>query len=635
MSGIAGICNLDGAPADPVVLQAMMQAIAHRGPDASGSWIDGPVALGHLMLQATPESLRETQPFANPAAGLCVTFDGRVDNGVQLRATLDARGYVSRTGTDAELLLQAYECWGEGCAREILGDFAFAIWDVKNHNLFCARDQLGIKPFYYVVDRRRFIFGSELQQLFAGSGIVREPNEGMIGEYLANAITSRDETLYRGVLRLPPAHCLSVRQGKVALRRYWDIDPARAIRYRTDAEYAEHFMEIFKQSVQCRLRSHRPVSMDLSGGLDSSSIVSVVQILKRNGEIPATDTEACSLVFPGMACDESGYIDDVVRKSGIKSTLLAPYEPAVSCHEEYVGLHGDFPGNPGNYMWKSVLARATARGARVHLTGIGGDDWLSGTEPRYLELLRGFRLGELLRRARADADSEGFVTTLRQEIREGIMSALSPAAIRTIRGVLGRRGVPEWINIEFAGRSRLSERLEKKRPPRGFEAPQQRDLHGWLNSGYFPHSLEYDDRSSALAGIEFRHPFHDRRIVELGFAMPREQFWRRGQTKFVLREAMKGILPESVRQRSSKADFSHSVADTFRALGGESLFDTLSSTPMQWVDKGQIRAMCHQMMRLYARGDEHYASLIWPPWTMFGIDLWYKMTFENLSAPLK
>lgn len=632
MSGIGGICDLAGAPADPWTLRTMMQAVAHRGPDGSGSWFDGPVALGHVMLHSTPESVGEIQPFADPATGLCVTLDGRVDNGAELCTALKRKGYETRGCADSELVLLAYACWGEDCAREILGDFAFAVWDSRKQTLFCARDQIGIRPFYYAIDRRRFIFGSELQQLFAGTGLAGEPNEGMIGEYLANAITSRDETLYRGILRLPPAHCLCVRRGAVVRKRYWDIDPARAIRYRTDAEYAEHFMSVFKESVRCRLRSHRPIGVELSGGLDSSSIVSVVQLLRREGAIPQIDVEACSLVFPGMECDESTYIQDVVAKSGVDSVLLTPPVPEASCHQEYVRRHLDFPTYPRSHMWNLALSRTRDRGGVVLLSGIGGDDWLAGAPPGYLDMIRESKFGDLLhflRRAHEDAQWVGLASALRREVRSRVVSALPPAALRVVRTILRRRGVPDWIDPGLARRSHLQERLERVRPPRSFATPHLRQYYSWLNSGYLPHSLEYGDRLCAVAGIETRQPFHDRRIVEMGFALPGEQTWRRDQSKVVLRKAMKGLLPESVRQRVTKAEFSEPEAEALRALGGELLLDSLAPNSMRWVDKDQVRARCQQVMQLYARGDEKYKSLMAPLWMVFGIDLWYKICIEK------
>lgn len=160
MSGITGIYHLDGRPVDPALLRRMTDIIGHRGPDGAGYWLDGPVGLGHRMLHPTPESLRETQPLLDETGNLCLTLDGRVDNREELRTALEDKGTKLRTDTDAELVLQAYECWGEECPKKIIGDFVFVIWDGRMRQLFCARDPLGVKPFYYYTDGRTFLYGS-------------------------------------------------------------------------------------------------------------------------------------------------------------------------------------------------------------------------------------------------------------------------------------------------------------------------------------------------------------------------------------------------------------------------------------------------------------------------------------------
>ena len=632
MSGIAGIYNLDARPVDRARMQRMSDVMDYRGPNGVRSWIDGQVALGHAMLHTTPESLREKQPLLDERSALCLTLDGRVDNRTELRSALQSKGLPLLTDTDAELVLRAYECWGEKCPQHVLGDFAFAIWDKRNQKLFCARDALGIKPFYYYIDERTFVFGSELRQLFEGAAIPCEPNEGMIGEYLANAITSREETLYRGILRLPPAHCLCVQHGKLHKRRYWDADPTREIRYGTDAEYAEHFIEIFTGAVRCRLRSHGGVGAELSGGMDSSSVVCMVRSLQRRGVIPDTNVETFSLAFPGLDCDETAYIEDVIRKAGVKSNLMHPHKPPASCHEEYVRRHRDFPGYPGNYMWDSIRSLAREKGFRVHLTGLGGDDWMGGSDLRYVELLRQFRFRELMRRARADSQlpgNPGAVSALYLGLRQDLLQLAPPTALQAIRKVLGREGVPKWINPQFARRVHLRERLARKPLRHRFSSHTQRDQYRWLNSGYLVHSFEYDDRSAAASAIEARHPFHDRRIVEFALALPPEQLWRNDRSKLLLRRAMRGLLPDSVLQRNSKAEFSHAMVKAFQARGDTAPFDTLATAPMQWVDKEQIRGTYQQLMQLFAQDDEAYTDHIWPPWMTFGIDLWYKIIFMD------
>ncbi len=632
MSGIAGICNLDGRPVERARLQRMTDAIAYRGPDGVACWIDGATGLGHAMLHTTVESLREVQPLSDAQSALCLTLDGRVDNRDELRAALQSKGLAPKTDTDAELVLRAYQCWGEDCPQRILGDFAFAIWDGRKRTLFCARDALGIKPFYYYADQRVFIFGSELQQLFEGADIPCEPNEGMIGEYLANAITSREETLYQGILRLPPAHCLRVQDGRLQLSRYWNIDAARSIRYRSDAEYAEHFLEIFTQAVKCRLRSHTCVGVELSGGLDSSSVVSLIRKLQRDGAVSDIKLETFSLVFPGMACDESTYIDEVIRNSGASYNLLPPFEPGASCNADYVRRHRDFPGYPNNYLWNTIRAAARDKGFRVHITGMGGDDWLTGSEMHYTELLRHLKIRDLARGARTtfqEAAVSGGLSKLYLDLRTDLLAQLPPAAIRTIRRTLGLEGVPAWISPQFARRNHLRDRLARKPSKHRFSNYAQRELYGWLNGGYLPHAFEYDDRSAAEYGFEMRHPLHDRRIVDFAFAVPQDQLWRHKQTKFVLRQAMRGVLPEAIDQRADKADFSHAVGNAFKAQGGARLFDSLAIASANWVDKTQIDRMYRQMYELYANADEEYSDYIWPPWMIFGIDLWYRMSFLN------
>src|SRR3972149_2874746 len=379
MSGIAGVYNLDGSPVDPALVMRMTDISAPRGPDGVGHWIDGPVGFGHIMLHTTPESLREKQPLVNDSGNLCLTLDGRVDNRDEVRDALQAKGAKLRTDTDAELVLRAFECWGEECPKRIIGDFAFVVWDGRNRQLFCARDPLGIKPFYYYADGSRFLFGSELCQLFADPTLRREPNEGMVGEYLSSAITDREETLYRDVFRLAPGHFLLVKPGHIRKERYWDIDPAKVIRYRRDTDYADHFFEIFTEAVRCRLRSQKPVGVNVSGGLDSSSILAVAELVCRNGAPAAPGLEVFSVIFPGLDCDENSYIRDVLSMWGRKGNTVPPEEPDGLRSVGQVKRYLDIPDYPNGSLCDPLKSLARDKGVRVLLTGFGGDEWFTGS----------------------------------------------------------------------------------------------------------------------------------------------------------------------------------------------------------------------------------------------------------------
>ena len=639
MSGIIGIWNLDGRPVEKAVLTRMSATLAHRGPDGEGLWIQGPVGLGHRMLHTTPESLQEKQPLADETGNLCLTLDGRVDNREELRAALEAKGAKLRTDTDAELVLRAYEVWGEECPKQILGDFAFAIWDGRNRQLFCARDILGIKPFYYYTDGCTFLFASQLRQLFEDPAVPRVPNEGMIGEYLAMAVTSQEETLYRGILRLPQAHVLIVHPSKVRKERYWDVDPAREIRHGSDEEYAEQFLEIFKEAVRCRLRSHKLVGADLSGGLDSSSVVSVAQSLYREGVVANPGFETFSLLFPGLPCDESGYIQEVVRMWGITSNAVDAADPDVTCFTEHVRRSCDFPDAPNGVMLDPVMALAQTKAVRVHLTGVGGDQWLTGSLGHHADLLCRFRILDLFRQSRCDSQVlsglDEPTAPLFVVVRYGLWPLLPRAAQRVVKwALLGERdGVPRWIDSQFARRIQLSERLRKKHTAgHRFPTIAQKGLGLNLTSGWSCFGRESVERYGSWFGIEYRHPFFDRRVIEYALALPEEQRWRRDQTKFVLRQAMKGLLPETVRQRLTKADFSHVHPKAMHGQGGECLFDSAAIVSLGWVDRERVRTMYRHMATRFAQGGEDYTTYMWPLWMIFGIELWFKTVFLSGAA---
>src|SRR5262249_55006083 len=271
VSGLAGVFGLHGRAVDAKLLKKLTAAVAHRGPDGEGYWSDGPVGLGHRISRTTPESLSEKQPLLDEGGNLCLVLDGRVDNRAELAAWLRDEGVRLRADTDAELVLQSYALWADGCASHLVGDFAFAIWDRGRRRLFCARDPLGIRPLYYWIRDQTFVCGSELRQVLDTLPLGPEPNEAAVGEYLSSRLVDLEETLYRGIRRLAPGHVLTVDGGGVRAVRYFNVDPRREIRYASDDEYAEHFGEILREAVRCRLRRGRPRARFLSVGAGPSA----------------------------------------------------------------------------------------------------------------------------------------------------------------------------------------------------------------------------------------------------------------------------------------------------------------------------------------------------------------------------
>ena len=333
MSGIVGIYFLDGRPVDRMVLERMTESIAHRGPDRAGMWNRGSVGLGHRMLWTTPESLHEQLPLVNPVrlgsrvglssygvnerGKLILTADARIDNREELMAALDLTGDPEREISDSELILSAYERWGECCSEKLLGDFAFAIWDGRRQHLFLARDHFGVKPIYYYRSSRVFVFASEIKALLCVPEVPRRLNEARVADYLVPMMDDRVVTFYKEIFRLPPGHSMIVGREEVPARPYWALDPSHEVRYRSDGEYAEAFCQLFTEAVRCRLRSAFPVGSMLSGGLDSSSVVCMARaLLRENGN---QRLHSFSAIFEDVPeCDERPFINAILAQGGLE-----------------------------------------------------------------------------------------------------------------------------------------------------------------------------------------------------------------------------------------------------------------------------------------------------------------------------
>ncbi|MCX7596682.1 MAG: lasso peptide isopeptide bond-forming cyclase, partial [Fischerella sp.] len=278
MSGIMGIYHLDGCPVNRKYLEEMVAVLAHRGPDGTDIWVGGSVGFAHRLLWTTPESLLEKLPLVDQDEHLAITSDVRIDNREELLNKLHVFTRLPDKITDAQIILAAYQKWGEQCPEHLLGDFAFAIWDRRKQILFCARDHFGVKPFYYHYQPgKAFVFASEIKALFCFPQVPRRLNEVRIGDYLALMMEDKAITTYKDILRLPPAHSMVVSESGIQLWSYWSLDLHREIHLASNEAYAEEFRQIFTEAVRCRLRSAFPIVSHLSGGLDSSAVTCVAR----------------------------------------------------------------------------------------------------------------------------------------------------------------------------------------------------------------------------------------------------------------------------------------------------------------------------------------------------------------------
>jgi asparagine synthase (glutamine-hydrolysing) len=622
MGGIAVIYNLDGRPVDRAIFDRMLSAIAHRGPDGCGHWVEGPVALGCQLFHTTPEAVGEVQPLADAEGRNRIVFDGRVDNREDLAAAVRAKGAVPRDDTDAELVLCAYGCFGEDITRRMIGDFALVIWNAAEHTLFCARDVTGVRPLYCHNDGRSLLIATELQQIFADPSVTTEPDEESIGKYLAGRLDGQEDTLYRHIKRFPAAHQMSVRAGRVTKRAYFDLDARKQIRYRNDDEYADHFREIFAEAVRCRMRAIGGVGAHLSGGIDSTSVAAMANRLRCEGQVANAPLELFSLIFDHPDLDERSHVYAAVKALGLPANYPPPVPVDMAICVEAVRRYREFPEYPNGGFWNRLWPEARAKGFRVLLSGNGSDELLWGSNYAYADLLRTGRWVALWREVREAVRREPAARKGRSVdllLRRAVWPLL-PAEMRNMaRRLLKQTAVPDFIQPAFAARIGLADRLQWKRRRPAWMSFAQYALYERFNSGIVARGLELLDRSTARFGIEERHPFHDRRLYEFAMGIPDEQRVRDDRTKYVLRNAMRGLVPASILARRDKALFPILTVQALERIGGERFFDTMTLESAGWIDRVKFQ-------RDYRERIGNYRDVnLWPLWMTFATELWHRM----------
>ncbi|MBA3974974.1 MAG: hypothetical protein C0504_12255 [Candidatus Solibacter sp.] len=553
MSGIAGIIHFDGRPVEPGEIERMTASMTHRGPDGIRHWANGNVALGHCQMCTTPESLDETQPWANEDESLVLVMDGRVDHWEELRAELLGRGARLRNRSDAELVLRAYEEWGEGCLQHIDGDYGLLIWDARHKRAFCARDRMAVKPFQYHWNGRSLVVASELHAMFELPWVPRRINDAMMAEYIADEWHSRTETLWEEITRLEPAHWMFAAGGEPKPRRYWAPETAPELVYKLDEEYIEHYRALLFDIVRRTSRSHAPLAYEVSGGLDSSALFAVADGLSKQGRLCAPGFEGYTLDFEGQGdADELEYARSVAKHVGVTVHEVAPSYPDYEWFKAWAERYAEVPPYPNGIMSLGLHQLARSRGARVLLTGLGGDEWLGGSFEYYGEEWRAGRFGELARCIRRDVADSSIRSVACRTLRQAVKRLLPERALELHRRWLARNGAAPGRRILTVDmRARLEAR--SSRPVR---APRKRAKLALLRDPFNLGAGEWSERELASLSLEIRHPYRTRQAVEFGFAVPDRMLARGRSNRWLHRESLSGLLPDNVRRRQSKAEFS-------------------------------------------------------------------------------
>lgn len=570
------------------------------------------MGLATRLLYTTPESRREDLPLEDPGRGLVLAADGRVDNRPELIADLGLFDADAPEPTDGQLILASHARWGEDCVRRLIGDFAFAVWDPRRQRLFCARDPMGVKPLYYCHRPRFFAFASEIKALLTFPGVPRRLDELRVAGHLMNAVegmADQEITFYRDIKRLPPGHFLVVEEGRLRKTRYWTPEPHRRIRLSSDQEYAEAFLEVFAEAVRCRLRCDLPVGSELSGGLDSSSIVCVGRKVQKEAGRRETATSAplhtFSAVFPNLPeeqrvlLDERGFIQAVVDGGDLEPHRVEAdrFGPLADVERTLWLEDGPFFG-PNLYLNRGLYGAAREHDVRVMLSGLDGDTTVSNGIDYLVDLARSGRWSRLTAETRALQQRTGSQASLARLVwKAGLRPAIPGALMRLWRRATGRRPPLGWteptLDPRFAERVGLEERLraaEAATEGSGMDAKAKQARA--LSSGHWTHGLELFDKTAAWFGIEPRYPFFDRRLIDFCLSIPPDQSLKHGWTRFVLRNAMRGILPEEVRTRPHKANLESAFRHGLRHHDRERLeriLDEHLDAIAGYADTGRLR----------------------------------------------
>ena len=608
----------------------MAAALAHRGPDGCGQWCEGMVGLAHRSLHTTPESIAESQPVVKPEQGVVVVADARIDNREELRALLGSR--LSARPSDCEIIAAAYQRWGHECVQRLIGDFAFAVWNSRERSLFCARDPMGVRPFYYIATDRLFAFGSELKAILTVPGVSATIDEEQVALFLGWSQDDRSRTIFRELMRLPAGHTLLVTAENVRVERYWYPESSPDVRFASDAEYVEAFRDCFATAVAARLRAVQPLGATLSGGLDSSSIVCMSRKLRGPD---AALLHTFSVIFPGLPekelrlIDERKFVETVIDSGGVHPHFIRGDETSPLRDLGRMLWHLDEPHSaPNLFLHWSMFEAAQASGVRVFLDGFDGDSAVSHGFGRLTSLtradnldavetqLRDFsshhnkgadvalreyvlpHLGEIARKGEyvswfrmASQLARRFHLSRRQLAKDFGLRPLIPASLlarsRTLHpgDLVAGELLRPTLARKLSRTVRRSAAAELRRP---VASEREAHLRGLLQPGY-QLALEAADKSAAAFGVEPRYPFFDRRFIEFCVGLPEEQKFDNGWPRLLFRRAMAGILPPEVQWRSWKANLSPNFQRRFREVDFPTRLSSSSAALAPYVRADRLR----------------------------------------------
>jgi len=606
MCGICGIVGADHAnPETRLTLEKMVHVMKHRGPDDEGFYLDEFVALGHARLSIIDVECGG-QPMPNEDKSVWIVLNGEIYNYIELRDELTAKGHVFSTRSDTEVVLHSYEEYGEACVKGFNGMFAFAIWDKRNRKLFLARDRVGIKPLYYTQQRGQFLFASEIKGLLENQMCRRQADMASVAEYMVRSYVTGERTFLSDVKKLEPGTTLVYEHGSARKSKYWDVSFGEEDR--GEEYYVEKLAWLISDSVRLQLRSDVPLGAYLSGGIDSSTVVCAAsKLLSR-------PVKTFSGAFAeGPRYDERKYIG-IVRD--VCRTDHHEVIPTMDEFFEKLPLLIWFLDEPvvgaGVFPQYAVSALASKH-VKVVLGGQGGDELFAGYTKYYRPYFTE-RISDLAR-LRFDQSSPSTIIPDFFMFLRNRGSTDIPAFFR-------RLSMPSALSVLTPSMRSLATELPSFATPEGLGGL---DLMLYFDlKEYLQGLLHVEDRASMAASIESRVPILDHRIVELAASVPYKYKMRHGLTKYLLRQAARGSVPDVILSRRDKMGFPTPI-DVWFSRRGRTVLSFLGSPEVK--ARGILdRKRAIEVVSDHVRGKSNNSFLIWK---MINIELWFSLFIEG------
>lgn len=549
MSAQYGIWNFGGKPAELTWLERVESLIARYGPDGSNSYVRGALGMLYRAFNTTKESRLECQPLVS-SQGNVMMWDGRLDNRSDLLQQL--QGTFLPEPTDVAIAMAAYERWGTDCFRRLIGDWALSVWNQREQVLLLAKDFAGPRHLHYSISAQRVQWCTVLDPLVLLAGHSFSLNEEFVAGYLGH-FPSEHLTPYCGIHSVAAGTVVTVRNGTTTVHSHWQAQPDKRTRYRTDAEYEEHFRSVFAQSVRRRLRSDSPILAELSGGMDSSSIVCMADVLIARGEVETSRLDTISYSDDKEPnWNERPYFEKVEEKRGRRGFHIDVGDQTLFAEPMDHRHFCPFPGGSkaGLEFEQRRTSSVESAESRVLVSGIGGDECLGGVPnpiPELCDLLAQVRLARLTRQLKAWslAKKRPWMHLLAEAIGEFLPSF----ATRGLR----RERIAPWLHPRFVRRHQAA-----------LLAPVTRiNLQGALPSYQSDvNTLSILRRQlacctpSMVGCFDVAYPYLDRDLIEFLYSVPREQILRPGQRRSLMRRALVGVVPDEILNRKRKGHVS-------------------------------------------------------------------------------